>query len=207
MNVAAQNTPRRRQEDRRASSTAAMLDAAVELIGERGSNVSLKDIGERAGFSHGLVLSRFGSKAGLLLEVTRIVQRQFSADVGKAVGDSQGLAALTAITDSFFAGISRKTKAGGAFYVLLGEALGPQVELREIFSKADNTFRNFLCQFLKGAQHSGEIPTSVDIEATAALLVGMLRGSALQLKTNPKAFDTPSAAKQARSLIANLATD
>lgn len=207
MSAAVENTARRSQEDRRASSTAAILEAAVELIGERGSSVSLKDIGEHAGFSHGLVMSRFGSKAELLLEVTKSVQRQFSSDVGKAVGDKRGLGALTAITDSFFAGLARKSKAGGAFYVLLGEALGPQKDLRDIFSKADSTFRNFIAQFLRDAQHTGEIPTHVDIDATAALLVGMLRGSALQLKTNPRAFDTSDAAKQARSFITHLATD
>src|ERR1700752_4083509 len=48
-------------------SPAKLLDAAAELISEGGyERMTMAAIGKRAGYSHGLVTARFGSKEGLL---------------------------------------------------------------------------------------------------------------------------------------------
>jgi AcrR family transcriptional regulator len=44
----------------------ALVDAAIELIVERGLSVSVRDIAAHAGVNHGLVHTYFGSKDGLL---------------------------------------------------------------------------------------------------------------------------------------------
>ena len=55
------------QGERKEISDAAMLQAAIDLIIENGcSDLRLKDVGERAGYSRGLAGYRFGNKAGLM---------------------------------------------------------------------------------------------------------------------------------------------
>ena len=61
---------RRTQAQRTALSDQLMLEAAIKLINERGTQkTTLKEIGELAGYSRGLANYRFGSKDGLLQEL------------------------------------------------------------------------------------------------------------------------------------------
>ena len=60
------------QAERTAISDRAMLDAAIELVLEFGTEkTTLAMIGERAGYSRGLATYRFGSKTGLFKAVIR----------------------------------------------------------------------------------------------------------------------------------------
>jgi TetR/AcrR family transcriptional regulator, repressor for neighboring sulfatase len=60
----------RTRAQQRASSEAAILDAAVKLYGEAGPNgASLRDVARRAGVTHPLVSQYFGSKHGLVTAV------------------------------------------------------------------------------------------------------------------------------------------
>ena len=63
-------------------STGKLLDAAAELISEGGyERMTLAAIGKRAGYSHGLVTARFGSKEGLLWAlVDRMVNGRLEID-------------------------------------------------------------------------------------------------------------------------------
>ena len=57
------------QAERVATSDRALIDAAIELIAERGYDRStLAAIGEQAGYSRGLVTQRSGNKENLLRE-------------------------------------------------------------------------------------------------------------------------------------------
>jgi AcrR family transcriptional regulator len=56
--------------EQRAASEAAILDAAVDLYGQRGPNgVSLREVARSAGLTHALVAQYFGSKQGLVSAV------------------------------------------------------------------------------------------------------------------------------------------
>lgn len=194
---------RRRQVDRSAASTAAMLDAAIELIIEQGANVSMMAIGQRSGFSHGLVLARFGSKAGLNEAVAREAQRRFAETVDAATVDAKGIAKLHRLIDIFFqSGLT----AGKAFFVLLGASLGADPQLRAAFDRADKMFRRYMQTHLQEAQAIGEIDASIDTQAMATLLVGMLRGVAMQYCINPKAFEIEAVGTQAHAFVARLHT-
>lgn len=51
----------------------------------------------------------------------------------------------------------------------------------------------------------GEIDPSIDTQAMAILLVGMLRGVAMQYCVNPKAFEIEVIRTQAHAFLARLA--
>ena len=192
---------RRRQVDRSAASTAAMLDAAIELIIEQGANVSMMAIGQRSGFSHGLVLARFGSKAGLNEAIAREAQRRFAEAVDAATVDAKGVAKLHRLIDIFLQSGLTEAKA---FYVLLGAALGPDPQLRAAFTHADKLFRRYMQVHLQEAQAIGEVDPSIDTQAMATLLVGMLRGVAMQYCINPKAFEIEAVSAQAYDFVSRL---
>lgn len=60
-------TQRRTQQERRDQASAALLEAAAELVVEEGVRaVTLARVGERAGYSRGLVTHHFGGKQALL---------------------------------------------------------------------------------------------------------------------------------------------
>ena len=66
---------RRTQAERTARSDAQMLDTAIKLICEYGTErTTLKAVGETAGYSRGLAGSRFGSKEGLMIFVVLVGQ-------------------------------------------------------------------------------------------------------------------------------------
>jgi AcrR family transcriptional regulator len=198
----AHNPPiRRRQVERSAASTAAMLNAAIELITEQGGKVSMMAIGQRSGFSHGLVLARFGSKAGLIEAVLREAQRRFAEVVDAATVEATGIAKLHCLIDAFFRSPST---VGKAFFLLLGESLGPDPRLRVAFVRADETFRRYVQVMLQKAQTIGEIDPSIGTHAMATLLVGMLRGVSMQYCVNPEAFEIEAIRTEAHAFVARL---
>jgi AcrR family transcriptional regulator len=181
-----------------------MLSAAIELVIEHGASVSMMAIGRRSGFSHGLVMARFGSKAGLIRAVTEKVQSEFAAAVNTAIGDAKGFAGLVGVVNGFFAGRAETSTAAAAFYVLLGESMRNDPELREAFVRADESFRRFVGRFLRQARDDGELDPSVSIPAAAVLIVGMLRGTAMQGVLNPEALPAETVRREALSLINRL---
>ena len=80
------------QAERTAISDRAMLDAAIDLILEHGTDkTTLAAIGDRAGYSRGLATYRFGSKAGLFDEVCKSISRGWLDYLKKGVGDKIGI--------------------------------------------------------------------------------------------------------------------
>ena len=70
------------QVERKEISDAKMLEAAVNLIVERGAGlVTLKDVGEKAGYSRGLAGYRFGNREGLFDFVLRSVGDEWLAEL------------------------------------------------------------------------------------------------------------------------------
>lgn len=77
--AAATNGAHRTQAERKAKSDARIIHAAIELFAEQGYvRTTLNDVGNRAGYTGGLVSNRFGSKAALLRIVLDNIQRSFT---------------------------------------------------------------------------------------------------------------------------------
>ena len=81
------------QVERKEISDAKMLEAAIDLIVERGAEqATLKDVGEKAGYSRGLAGYRFGNKTGLFDFVLRSVGDEWLAELtGVTRGKTQNL--------------------------------------------------------------------------------------------------------------------
>ena len=188
----------RPQAERSAASTKAMLDAAIELILDKGAKVSMMAIGERSGFSHGLVLARFGSKGALLEAVAREAQRRFADSVAAISDGATGLAKLHAIIDAY---LRTPTADEHAFYILLGESLGPEPHLHAAFARADTSFRRYVQHTLEDAQQLGQIDASIEPATAAVLFVGMFRGIATQYLVNSDAVEMKALRAAAHDMV------
>ena len=121
-----------RQAERSHRSSEALLDAAAELISEGGlGSMTFAAIGDRAGYSRGLVTARFGSKAGLVdALVRRVWGRLREARAVPLAHGEHGLDELVGLIAAIRDQTSENPRDVGALLALMFEALGTDPELR-----------------------------------------------------------------------------
>jgi AcrR family transcriptional regulator len=178
--------PRRTQAQRRAESDRRLLDAAAELIVERGiEGTSLAEIGRRAGYSHGLVHQRFGSKEALVERLNAEAVRMFTDVTVSAIGSARGLTALRIVADSYLDLVQAPDALGRVHLVVWTEAIARASERRSYRVAWDRYFRSAFAELIRDAREDGTIRTDLDPDAMAMVVVGLLRGVALQLMLEP----------------------
>jgi AcrR family transcriptional regulator len=183
---------RRTQAQRRAESERRLLDAAAELIVERGiEGTSLAEIGRVAGYSHGLVHQRFGSKEALVERLNTEAVRMFTTKTLAAVGTTRGLPALRIVADTYLDLVQAKDPLGRLHLVVWTEAVARASERRSYRVTWDRYFRSAFAQLIRDAAADGTVRADVDVEAMSMVVVGLLRGVALQLMLEP-ASATPA---------------
>lgn len=79
----------------------ALVDAAIELIVERGLSVSVRDIAAHAGVNHGLVHTYFGSKDGLLAAAYDEINARAAAERGGEIAKALARVMLESDVDLF----------------------------------------------------------------------------------------------------------
>ena len=164
-----QNTEiRRTQTERTAMSDAHMLDTAIKLICEVGTErTTLKEVGEAAGYSRGLAGSRFGSKEGLLIFVVHSVSEEWLSDLKSVTRGKKGLAALDAATDAHYQFCLEAPDHVRAFYTLWFESIGPQSGLKAVIEKIHERRRLDVKRWILDGIESGQISKEVDVAAVA----------------------------------------
>ena len=169
---------RRTQAERRAEAERRLLDAAMELVAEGGVRaVTLAATGERAGYSRGIVTHHFGNRQGLLDALTAELQNRFNPpDL-----PSRGLERLLAIVDAYLLDLPARPRDTRVFVVLWAEALAAEPDLRPAFAARDERFRATIAECLREGVEAREIRPGVEPLPLAQALVGMMRGTSLQL--------------------------
>ncbi len=180
-----------RQKERSDLSTRRLLEAAGELIAERGyAGTTLAAVGERAGYSRGIVTIKFGSKAALLAAlVDRITSgwshKRWLPEIEGESGLDGFLALIDAICDQF----KRDTKGVKLLYALMFEAVQNNKELRAVFVDFHRSMRADLGEILRRGIKDGSIRSDIVIEDEAAAVVTGLRGIGYQWILDPEGFD------------------
>jgi AcrR family transcriptional regulator len=180
-----------RQRERSQRSTRALLDAAGEVIAEVGyENMTLAAVGERAGYSRGLVTSRFGSKQKLLAAlVERMTAGWTHRNVLPRTTGRSGLEAVVTLLDAIRAQAHEDPRALRVLYALMFEALGPNGDLRAHFVEFHRTMRADIAKLVRRGVRDGSIRAGTDPVAEAVCIAGGLRGVAYQWALDPDAFD------------------
>lgn len=177
---------RRTQEERTATSEQLMTDAAISLLVERGiAGTTLAGIGERSGYSRGLVTHRFGSKAGLLAHVHDSVADQWRAHVETAVGRATGVTALQRVTDALYSFIVDQPNALRAMYLLRYASIDPSAEYRANVAKLNRAHIRALRGFIEEGKALGDIAAAVDPTLAAELFASAVDGLLYRWLVNP----------------------
>lgn len=179
---------RRTQAQRRAESDARLLEATAELICERGiESTSLAEIGRRAGYSHGLVHARFGSKDALIERLNAEAVAMFTTTTVSVVGQTQGAEALRIVAETYLRLVLGPDPIARVHLLVWSEAIARGAGKRSYRIAWDRVFRSALVAMIRAGVEDGSIRPTIDPEAAAVIIVGVLRGVALQLLVDPEA--------------------
>jgi AcrR family transcriptional regulator len=161
-------------------STRRLLEAAGEVIAERGyEQASLAAIGERAGYSRGLVTTRFGTKENLLtVLMERITSTWIEHNVLPEIEGLPGLDAMLTYLDTVIEQLERDPEAMRILWALSFEAARASSPLREHFEPYHRATLTTITAFLRNGIEDGSVDPDVDPEREALLYTATLRGMA-----------------------------
>ena len=176
-------------------STRRLLDAAADLIAEVGyDRATLAAIGERAGYSHGLVTRRFVTKDNLLASLLERMTFEWEQTVLRpAVSGLVGIEALEVVIDAIQGSVRVSPREMRALYTLMFEALKQIPSLREHIVALHRGFASDVSRQVRHGIEMGVVRPDVDPESTARLFVATLRGSAYLWLLDPERFDLVAA--------------
>ena len=174
-----------------------MLAAAIELFARQGSGrTTLVEIGQAAGYTHGLVGHRFGSKSGLVRGLLKNLQRDFTRrQLAAATQRRTGLEALLEVVKSSLELMAEGTKSARviqALTILAGEALGPAPEILNDIIGLNRNFRSILRKLIEEGIEAGEIRKDARPAEQATAILGLLRGIEIQWCQEPQSISLES---------------
>ncbi|MEY2397736.1 MAG: hypothetical protein QOJ00_910 [Actinomycetota bacterium] len=189
---------RRTQAERVEASDRALIDAAIALIAERGyDRTTLAAIGERAGYSRGLVTQRFGNKENLLWAILRQILGRWSTHAMQPrVAEQVGVPALQTILAAYLDACDKGPDRIRAYYALLREADGPVPAIRNTIQRLHAGERKSIAELIRAGQAAGDVRADVDPDAEATVFLGVMRGVTMQWLLHPKAVDILGALTQ-----------
>jgi len=195
--------PKNKQQLRSERSTNALLEAASELIVEGGfAALTFAAIGERSGYSRGMVTARFGTKDGLIdALIDRIVTTWSHRNVIPHTKDSSGLDGAMTLLTAIETQASKDPRGLQVLYSLMFEAVGSTDDMGERFAKFHEVMRADFAQFVRRGQRDGSIRRGPSPQREAELIVAGLRGIGFQWLLDPGAFDPVAALRYLRSTV------
>lgn len=164
----AQQSPKRRPQlsyaERTAISDDRMFKTALSLIKEHGVfNTTLREIGERAGYSRGLASNRFGSKEHFFFKLVDQIHNERESMFVIGLGHNRGLEALLTNLDSTIDFLTRDSDYIRSMYLLSYETIGSNAILRKRLADHHNKHRKSLHRWLGEAIEDGDIRSDTEI--------------------------------------------
>lgn len=174
------------QAERTALSDARMYEAAVELIGEKGThNTTLKDVGERAGYSRGLASNRFGSKEALFANIVHDFNGKWVSELALHVGGRTGLSAFIAAIEAVERFLTDRPEYMRAMYILWYESISSHSDLRSHLAEYHDTYRSDARRWIEQGIAEGFIRPNVDPQQYAVQFCSFIFGTIYQWLVAP----------------------
>lgn len=182
----------RTQAQRRAEAERRILQAAVEIIAERGvDQLTLAEAGEAAGYSRALPAHYFGSREDLIRAVADHLVQGYRRrmEEGPPGGlTASGLEALIARIAYYIDDNRRSVSRLRAFHEVLNAALN-RPALAPAIAQLDQESAAGFVHHIRAAIRRGEISPDVDPEAQGVLILATLRGVMRQWLIAPDRID------------------
>ncbi|NIB41064.1 TetR/AcrR family transcriptional regulator [Pseudomaricurvus alkylphenolicus] len=167
-----------------------MFEATESLILEVGTQkTTLKEVGERAGYSRGLANARFGNKETLFLKLADRCRRLWLDELNQAAGDKRGLAAFLSRFDAIASYSSNSPEDARVMYILWFESVGSNSDMKESLARFHQQARDDIRNLIIDAKAAGEIAQDISPECFAAHFTSTLFGLCYQWVVNPYAID------------------
>ncbi len=156
------------QIERKEISDAKMLEVAIDLIVEHGAEqTTLKDVGEKAGYSRGLAGYRFGNKAGLFDFVLRSVGDEWLAELTAVTRGKCGYDAIAAALDAHSKFCEEAPRHVEAFYRLWFESLTPESRLKPVIAGIHDRRRADVISWIEQGIAANVVPPSASAQLIA----------------------------------------
>ncbi len=167
-----------------------MFEAAMALILEVGTQkTTLKEIGERAGYSRGLASARFGSKDRLFVKLADRCRRLWIEELQAAGEGKEGIAVLLSRLDAIAAFADEHPDEARVMYVLWFESVGAPSEIQSSLARFHRQAR----EDIKALAMETKIVSGRDAQARAERFAirfcGTLFGLCYQWLVDPDAID------------------
>lgn len=183
--------PKNKQQLRSERSTNALLEAASDLIVEGGfAALTFAAIGERSGYSRGMVTARFGTKDGLIdALIERIVTTWSHKNVIPHTKGRPGLEGAMTLLKAIESQAARDPGGLRVLYSLMFEAVGSTEDMVLRFAKFHEGMRADFARYVRRGQRDGSIRKGPSPDREAELIVAGLRGIGFQWLLDPGSFD------------------
>jgi AcrR family transcriptional regulator len=195
---------RQTQAERRGASERKLLLATAELIVDRGlESASLSAIASRAGVSHSLVTHLFGSKLGMIERLNELVDEFYRSSINRVPGGT-GLETLTELAEQYLRLTTGPDPLGRVHLVLWTEAIARTSEIRSSRIDWDRHFRRSIAGLISQGISDGSISGQIEPKTTSLVIVGLLRGAALQLILDERAGTLADVGKTTVRMISTV---
>ena len=189
MGSVATGATRLTQADRSALSERRTLEAAVQLMGERGyEKTTLAAIGKAAGYSRGLATHHFGSKADLFARVIRWISDKLRQQVEPGLKERGGVDALLAFAEGHREFADQNPLMTRALYVLWFQSLIADSPMRDAAIEDLLGHRDRIRRIIEQGIREGTVRSDADPSAEAIQFCGALFGLGLQWLIDPAGF-------------------
>ncbi|MFD8778472.1 TetR/AcrR family transcriptional regulator [Streptomyces sp. NPDC059916] len=195
MTIRVEGELRNKQQMRTERSANRLLKAAAEIVVEGGvAALTLASVGERAGYSRGLVTTRFGSKGNLLRAlVERMTKTWAAAHVEPRVRGKSGLDSLLEMMREMREQMSRSPEEVLALQVLLFDALNPGSVTRPPIVEYNANLLRSVESSIEAGMHDGTIGSDLDAQREARWVLEGIRGIGFHWLLEPDDYDAVAA--------------
>lgn len=184
------NPQRRTQAERTALSDARMFETAMLLIVEKGTqNTTLKEIGERAGYSRGLASNRFGSKEALFNQLVLGFNDKWANELRRFVGEKSGLSAFMAALEAVEYFLLNHSVEMQALYILWYESISSHTAVRRRLAANHLAYRRDSERWVRQGIEEGTIRPSIDPVCFAVEFNAFIFGLVYQWLINPSSIN------------------
>jgi len=177
------------QAERTALSDDKMVETAINLIVRHGvEGMTLKEVGEAAGYSRSLAGYRFGSKEGLMKHVIRSIGDEWLQELKRETGDKVGLDAICSAIDAHYRFCLEAPNHFLAFYILWFQSVSPGSLCKEVMVGIHKRRQKDVAEWVEKGIEQGLIDSSVDADVIAEQFCSAVIGIVYQWLVNPGAM-------------------
>ena len=158
-----------------------LLTAAMVLVGRRGPEFTMADVAAEAGVSVGLIAQRFGSKSGLLQELSRLATRVAVARMREAAdAEADPVDGLRAALITLFGEIADPVVAANSLAQLGIDLIDPNLRalLVEHFRAVEDEVRQLV--------RLADLPGAPEPALAARVLAGLINGISMDWSVRPR---------------------